>query len=60
MNDRQFGNLLEWIGDCIGGFFSFVGSGFGDMNRTHWFIGLLVTVVVGFLCLRGLRADQRM
>lgn len=60
MNDAQFGKLMAWIGDCIGSVFSFAGDGFAEMNRTHWFIGLLLTVVIGFLCLRGLSADQRM
>ena len=60
MSDSQFGDLLSWIGECIGEALSFVGSGFESLNRTHWFALMIVTVAVGFLCLRGLGANQRM
>lgn len=59
MSDSQFSNLISWIGECIGSALAFVGSGFDSMSRIHWFGLMIVTVILGFYCLRGLGANQR-
>lgn len=60
MSDSQFAGLLDWFGECVGAAFSFVGSNFDMMNRTAWFALMILAVTIGFLCLRGMSADQRM
>lgn len=60
MSDEQFRSVCRWIGGCISNFLGFIESGFSGMTRTHWFVALVMACVVGFLCMKGMRADQRM
>ena len=60
MSDEQFNKLTAWIGDCIGGFFDFLGDTFQSMSVEAWSIVSVAAVVIGFLCMKSMRASERM
>lgn len=60
MSDSQFAKLCSWIGEKISGFFSMVGTSFEEMEPIHWFSLLILAVVIGFMCMKGMGANQRM